>query len=192
MEPERKFAWGTHESGLKVRGIPEAEFHVLIGLCSGMSIEEIASRMMVTVHTVRSHKSRLFARLNAHTGHQAIVSAWRRDVLHTCPVCRRTKDDDAPVVELEEIKVPPKAREVDGLKLTKRLGQVLRMLARGMSNLEIGKALGVSEITIKTHVRLLFAALSPFVEGGVHDRAHAVAVAYELELLRVGDTPVSS
>lgn len=65
----------------------------------------------------------------------------------------------------------------DAGNLTEREFQVLGRMAAGMSNGEIGRALHLSEDTIKTHARRLFRRL------GVRDRAHAVARGYETGLL---------
>lgn len=183
MAEDRPFVWGRHETGEKVHGIPEVEYHVLIGLCNLYPADVIAAKMGISYNTVRFHRSRLLARLDSDSTEKAIREAWRRQILRACPTCRRYRDDEAPVAEPEEIKVPPRARDVKGTKLTKRMSQVLRMCAKGMSNAEIGKALGVSEITVKSHARLLFSQL------GAKDRANAVAIGYELGLLKIGDTP---
>jgi DNA-binding NarL/FixJ family response regulator len=56
--------------------------------------------------------------------------------------------------------------------LTERELQVLRGMASGKSNAEIGRDLYVSEDTVKTHARRLFRKLK------ARDRAHAVAVGF--------------
>jgi DNA-binding NarL/FixJ family response regulator len=58
------------------------------------------------------------------------------------------------------------------LALTERELQVLRGMADGKSNAEIGRELFVSEDTVKTHARRLFRKL------GARDRAHAVAAGF--------------
>ena len=58
--------------------------------------------------------------------------------------------------------------------LTIRENQVLRGMSPGKSNSQIGRELYLSEDTIKTHARRLFAKL------GARDRAHAVALALRL------------
>jgi DNA-binding NarL/FixJ family response regulator len=65
-------------------------------------------------------------------------------------------------------------RRVD---LTERELQVLRGMADGKSNAEIGRELFVSEDTVKTHARRLFRKL------GARDRAHAVASAFRAGLV---------
>jgi DNA-binding NarL/FixJ family response regulator len=68
----------------------------------------------------------------------------------------------------------PPRRRVD---LTERELQVLRGMADGKSNAEIGRELFVSEDTVKTHARRLFRKL------GARDRAHAVAAAFRAGLV---------
>jgi DNA-binding NarL/FixJ family response regulator len=68
---------------------------------------------------------------------------------------------------------PPRRR----VELTERELQVLRGMADGKSNAEIGRDLYVSEDTVKTHARRLFRKL------GARDRAHAVASAFRAGLV---------
>ncbi len=75
----------------------------------------------------------------------------------------------------------PATATVEGVRrlaLTERELQVLRGMADGKSNAEIGRELFVSEDTVKTHARRLFRKL------GARDRAHAVAAAFRAGLVR--------
>ena len=57
--------------------------------------------------------------------------------------------------------------------LTDREAAVLRLIAQGATNHEIGEALFISEATVKTHVSHLFAKL------GARDRPAAIVYAYQ-------------
>ena len=65
--------------------------------------------------------------------------------------------------------------------LTERELDVLRLMARGMSNGEIARSLFLGEATIKTHVGRVLAKL------GARDRVQAVVVAYESGVVTPGD-----
>lgn len=74
----------------------------------------------------------------------------------------------------------PAARKVPRLgdPVVEREMQVLLRMAQGLTNREIGSELYLTEDTVKTYARRLFAKL------GARDRAHAVAIGYQKELLR--------
>ncbi|HEY5785971.1 MAG TPA: response regulator transcription factor [Microlunatus sp.] len=96
------------------------------------------------------------------------------------PVARRLLTDFA---AQPETNVPPPATLE---QLTPRERDVLTLIAHGLSNDDVARHLVLGTTTIKTHVGRIFMKL------GLHDRAQAVAVAYQSGLVRPGDRPPSS
>lgn len=66
-------------------------------------------------------------------------------------------------------------------ELTERERDILKLVARGLSNGEIATTLIISPLTAKTHVRNILRKLD------IHDRAGLVALAYETSLIQPGD-----
>jgi DNA-binding NarL/FixJ family response regulator len=71
---------------------------------------------------------------------------------------------------------PTDARLPD--ELTPREGEVLTLIAEGLTNAEIAERLSVSPTTVKSHINHLFA------KAGLRDRAQAVNYAYSTRIAR--------
>jgi DNA-binding NarL/FixJ family response regulator len=72
---------------------------------------------------------------------------------------------------------PPKAVDT----LTTRERDVFRLIARGLSNAEIGHELFISDTTVKTHITRLLQKLD------LRDRAQAIVLAYQTGLFDVDE-----
>ena len=96
------------------------------------------------------------------------------------------------IEEFARVRPAPQARPAELDELTPREFDVLRHLARGLSNAEIAEQLFLSDTTVKTHVAHLLGKL------GLRDRVQAVVLAYETGPRharppgRVGNPPATS
>lgn len=99
----------------------------------------------------------------------AVRAAAGGDALIEPSITRRLVENFAPVTATAPTGPPPELAE-----LTERELDVLRLVARGLSNAEIAAELVVAETTVKTHVGRILLKL------GVRDRVQAVVRAYEI------------
>ena len=78
-------------------------------------------------------------------------------------------------------RIPRPARPKEFDELTERELEVFRLIARGLSNAEIGQELYISDTTVKTHITHILQKLN------LRDRVQAVVLAYETGLF-AGDS----
>lgn len=103
-----------------------------------------------------------------------VRAVMRGDMLVAPSITRRLVEDHVR-------RLPRRADDARRLaSLTDRERDVLAEVARGLSNVEIGARLHVSEGTVKTHVSRLLAKLC------LRDRVQAVIAAYELGFVQPG------
>ena len=95
----------------------------------------------------------------------AIHTIAAGDALLSPAVTRRV------IEQFTRIPRPDPPKELD--ELTARELEILRLIASGLSNAEIGQELFISETTVKTHVTHVLAKL------GLRDRVQAVVLAYQ-------------
>ncbi|HEY7076111.1 MAG TPA: response regulator transcription factor [Solirubrobacteraceae bacterium] len=76
---------------------------------------------------------------------------------------------------------PPGGRSDATSDLSERELEVVRLMARGLSNAEIARELYLSEATVKSHVARILAKLR------LRDRVQTVVFAYESGLVRAGE-----
>jgi DNA-binding NarL/FixJ family response regulator len=82
------------------------------------------------------------------------------------------------ISQFARIRRPEPPSELE--ELTSREMEVLRLIARGLSNAEIGEQLFITDTTVKTHVTHVFQKLN------LRDRVQAVVFAYETGLVDGG------
>jgi DNA-binding NarL/FixJ family response regulator len=78
------------------------------------------------------------------------------------------------------IRIPRPAPPKELGQLTERELEILRLIATGLSNAEIGRELFIGETTVKTHVTHILAKL------GLRDRVQAVVLAFQAGLFPPG------
>ena len=105
----------------------------------------------------------------------AIRSVAAGDALLSPAITKRV------IEKFTRISQPEPPKELD--ELTDRERDVLRLIARGLSNAEIGQELYISETTVKTHITHILQKLN------LRDRVQAVVLAHEMRLFSADAQP---
>lgn len=143
-------------------------------------IRAVAPQSRVLMLTVSERDADLFAAIKAGARGYLLKSAGASELV---AAIRRVHAGEAIIAPTMATKLLDEfsalaargARPVDAL--TQRERDVLRELARGLGNKEIAAALGLSEHTVKTHLRHILDKLH------LRSRAHAAAYAVEAGLV---------
>ncbi|WDL52067.1 response regulator [Xanthomonas campestris] len=132
-------------------------------------LDPMAKVIVLTTHTgdVRAVRA-----LQAGACGYLLKSALRRELVDTIRDVRRGQRRHVPASLAENI-----AAHVLDDALSARETEVLNLVATGCSNKQIGNALGISEETVKAHMKNILCKL------GVRDRTHAVTVALRRGIL---------
>ena len=86
----------------------------------------------------------------------------------------------------EFARTPRSAAPKELAELSERERDVFRLIARGLSNAEIGQELYISETTVKKHVTHILSKL------GLRDRVQVVVLAYQTGVFEAEPTPSTS
>lgn len=140
------------------RPLTAREVEVLAQIADGRTNEEVAARLGIARHTVKSHMAHILDALGAmNSAHAVAIAHCRGDF-------------------------GPRRRLAWNPDVSYREVQVLEGVAVGMTDVQVGRKLWVSQHTIKSHLRRIYVKL------GVCSRAQAVDTAFRSGLL-VARTP---
>lgn len=144
------------------------------------------AEVRVVMLTTYAEDANVFAALRAGASGFLVKDAEPEELLQAVRVVAGGEALLSPVVTRQVISMFAKFRpggEAQGVPadlavLTEREREVLELVARGLSNEEIGIQLGMSPLTAKTHVSRTMTKLH------LRDRAQLVVLAYETGLVR--------
>jgi DNA-binding NarL/FixJ family response regulator len=180
-----------HEVGIRTPDVVLMDVRMpdLDGISATREILSVSPELKVAILTTFEHDEYIFGALSAgasgfllkRTRPEELIAAIHTlaagDSLLSPSVTRRVIEQMA-----AQPAPDPSVRErLD--EITPREREVLELIARGLSNTEIARALVVEESTVKTHVKHVLTKLR------LRDRVQAVIFAYESGLVRAGPTP---
>lgn len=150
------------------------------GLSATRALRKAHPAMGIVVLTMYAGDDQLFGALEAGASAFVPKSAPADEVVAAARHAAATPNafTAADLAEAMKRRLSP-----SGPQLSPREGQVLKLLADGMSVAGIAKQLYVSESTAKTHISKLYEKL------GAGNRAQALMTALRLGLLEAPDTP---
>jgi DNA-binding NarL/FixJ family response regulator len=151
------------------------------GITATAELLRVSRRSRVLVLTTFDVDDYVLEALRAGASGFLLKTTPPRDLISAVKSCARGETALAPTVidRLVDRYVAAPARVADPAlaSLTPRETEVLRVMAQGHSNAEIGAQLYLAETTVKTHVARILHKL------GVRDRVQAVVIAHECGLV---------
>ncbi len=154
-----------------------------IAATEALALDSSSHRPKVIMLTTFDLDEYVYAALRAGASGFLLKDTPPHDLLHGIRVVAAGDSLLAPSVTrhlIEQYVQRPTSERPSGKdfeRLTEREVEVLRLVARGLSNQEIGDELFVSPATAKTHVSRLLMKLA------VRDRAQLIVIAYETGLV---------
>lgn len=119
-------------------------------------IKELAERVAIIVVTASERAEDALAAIRA--GARGLV--FKRFAIETLMTAVRTVVDGhvwlPPAIQME---VTARLREPGAAALTRREREIVRNVALGLRNAEVAEQLGISEVTVKTHLNNIFQKL---------------------------------
>ena len=162
----------------------ERSFSVLTLACSGLeatrALRKSSSTVGIVVLTMYAGDDQLFGALEAGASAFVPKTAPADEVV---AAARHAAASPSAFTAADLAEAMKRRLAPSGPQLSPREGQVLRLLADGMSVAGIAKQLYVSESTAKTHISKLYEKL------GAANRAQALMTALRLGLLEAPDAP---
>lgn len=140
----------------------------LDGVGATAQVRSVAPATRVVVLTTYETDADILRAVEAGAAGYLLKDASRADLVNAVRAAARGETVLAPSVATRLLHQVRRPRHET---LSPREVQVLRLVARGRSNAEIGRELHISEATVKTHLLRTFAKL------GVSDRTAAVTTA---------------
>lgn len=160
------------------------------GLATCRSIKQEVPVTNVILVTMHENPHYLLEAIKAGASAYVLKDVTQRELLATIRRVLRgesTLNPDMVVRLLEHMTdLAPRQAQLPAVELSLREREVLRLMAQGLTNREIARALTLSASTIKNHVEHILAKL------GVSDRTQAAVHAFELGLLQASYAPGSS
>jgi DNA-binding NarL/FixJ family response regulator len=160
----------------------------LDGIAATREVLTVAPKVKVVILTTFEQDDYIFGALNAgasgfllkRTSPEQLLAA-----IHTIAAGDSLLSPSVTRTVIDQMARRPQPEAASGERLgelTPREREVLELIARGLSNVEIAATLVIEESTVKTHVKRILMKLR------LRDRVHAVIFAYESGLTHSGPT----